>query len=476
MLQGGYPFPMGKARAFRFIKPPHYLQTLLKYSLKVLGSLQVGVTMGKHLVIEDRCKIDFMLRQGSSLMEIARFLGKYHTTISRELRGRSVSSDKSAPFRVPNRCVHRRECHMSNLCKHQGADCQHPKRCSLCSKCNMNCPKFSEERCGKLQTSPYVCNGCLEEKKCTLRKKYYLPQEAQRKYEAQLSTAREGVNVTEAELEGLDNFVSPLIQKGQSLNHIFANNPNEFQICQKTLYSYINSGLLPARNIDMPKVCRFRPRREKSMERKVDSKCRVRRTYDDYLNFKLENPDLHVVQMDTLEGKRGGSVLLTIHFVASSFMLAFYRQRNTAQSVIDVFEKLYAVLGKELFMKAFPLLLGDNGTEFSNPHEIEYATDSTRRTRVFYCDPRMPNQKGSLEENHGLIRRVLPKGKSFDQLNQSDINLVMNHVNSYSRKKLANKTPYETFKFFYGQELLDKLGAELIPPNEVILRPDLVKK
>ena len=90
--------------------------------------------------------------------------------------------------------------------------------------------------------------------------------------------------------------------------------------------------------------------------------------------------------------------------------------------------------------------------------------------------PRMPNQKGSLEENHGLIRRVLPKGKSFDQQNQSDINLVMNHVNSYSRKKLANKTPCETFKFFYGQELLDKLGAELIPPNEVILRPDLVKK
>ena len=126
-------------------------------------------------------------------------------------------------------------------------------------------------------------------------------------------------------------------------------------------------------------------------------------------------------------------------------------------------------------MKASPLLLGYNGTKFSNPHEIEYATDSTRRTRVFYCDPRMPNQKGSLEENHGLIRRVLPKGKSFDQLNQSDINLVMNHVKSYSRKKLANKTPCETFKFFYGQELLDKLGAELIPPNEVILRPDLVK-
>lgn len=304
----------------------------------------------------------------------------------------------------------------------------------------------------------------------------YVPKEAQKEYKQTLVSSREGVNITEEELRKLDEFVSPLIQKGQAINHIFANNPNEFPICQKSLYTYINKGLLQARNIDMPKVCRIRPRKKKSRERKVDQKCRVERTYEDFLNFMEANPDIGVVQMDTLEGKKGGSVLLTIHFTNCSFMLAFYRERNTAQSVIDVFENLYSVLGKEFFMKAFPVLLGDNGTEFSNPRAIEHATDSTQRARVFYCDPGKPYQKGALENNHELIRRVLPKGKSFDHLGQSDINLMMNHINSYSRERLANKTPYEAFRFLYGQEILDKLGAELILPNEIILRPDLLRK
>ena len=288
--------------------------------------------------------------------------------------------------------------------------------------------------------------------------------------------SRSGLNVNEEELRRLDEFISPLILKGQSINHIFANNPNEFTICQKSLYKYIDKGFLQARNIDMPRVCRLRPRKRKSMERKVDLKCRVGRTYEDFSNFMKTNSDIGVVEMDTLEGKKGGSVLLTIHFTNCSFMLAFYRERNTAQSVIDVFENLYAVLGKEFFMKAFPILLGDNGTEFSNPRAIEYATDATQRTRVFYCDPAKPYQKGALENNHAIVRRILPKGESFDHLDQSDINLVMNHVNSYSRERLANKTPYEAFRFLYGQEILDKLGAELILPNEVILRPDLLKK
>jgi IS30 family transposase len=430
--------------------------------------------VGNHFTIDERCKIEVLLYQRKSFNEIAHSLGKSRSTISREVRKQAVSSDKSAPFRVANRCLYRRECEISALCKGQ-PNCRH-KRCSLCNQCNSVCPKFVEEHCAKLKKSPYVCNGCDSEQKCTLRKRYYLSNVAQKAYKETLVNSRSGLNVNEEELRRLDEFISPLILKGQSINHIFANNPNEFTICQKSLYKYIDKGFLQARNIDMPRVCRLRPRKRKSMERKVDLKCRVGRTYEDFSNFMKANSDIGVVEMDTLEGKKGGSVLLTIHFTNCSFMLAFYRERNTAQSVIDVFENLYAVLGKEFFMKAFPILLGDNGTEFSNPRAIEYATDATQRTRVFYCDPAKPYQKGALENNHAIVRRILPKGESFDHLDQSDINLVMNHVNSYSRERLANKTPYEAFRFLYGQEILDKLGAELILPNEVILRPDLLKK
>ena len=101
--------------------------------------------------------------------------------------------------------------------------------------------------------------------------------------------------------------------------------------------------------------------------------------------------------------------------------------------------------------------------------------DRFRRTHIFYCDPNSPFQKGSLEVNHELIRRVLPKGASFDGLLQADIDLMMNHINSYRRLKLGNKSPFEAFEFYHGTAFFEKLGYTPIPSNCVILTPRLLK-
>ncbi|MCQ8264294.1 hypothetical protein NF417_12955, partial [Streptococcus suis] len=42
-------------------------------------------------------------------------------------------------------------------------------------------------------------------------------------------------------------------------------------------------------------------------------------------------------------------------------------------------------------------------------------------------------RKRRIEKNHTLIRDILPKGSSFDNLTQEDINLVCSHVNSVKR-------------------------------------------
>ena len=55
--------------------------------------------------------------------------------------------------------------------------------------------------------------------------------------------------------------------------------------------------------------------------------------------------------------------------------------------------------------------------------------------KIFYCHPSSPYQKGSCEVNHELLRRILPKGTSFDDLTQKNINLMMSHINSYKKKK-----------------------------------------
>lgn len=194
-----------------------------------------------------------------------------------------------------------------------------------------------------------------------------------------------------------------------------------------------------------------------------------------------KEPETNIVQVDSVIGKIGGKCLLTIHFVDTSLMLAFLRDANTSQSVIDIFNRLDCALGTVRFEKLFPVILTDNGSEFSSPKAIEYrerigASYHLLRTRVYYCDPSSPYQKGSCEVNHELIRRILPKGTSFDNLTQEDVTQMMNHINSYKRKKLNDRTPYDSFSFLYGEEVLKKLGCSKVTAENIILKPKLLKK
>ena len=85
----------------------------------------------------------------------------------------------------------------------------------------------------------------------------------------------------------------------------------------------------------------------------------------------VEHPDTPVVQMDSVIGRKGGKVLLTIFFQNCNLLLAFLRDHNTARSVTDIFEDLYSRLGHDDYCKLFPVILTDRGSEFSNPTAIE---------------------------------------------------------------------------------------------------------
>ena len=438
-----------------------------------MQSIMEGIVMAKnkHMTDYERLQIEYMLKEGDSIKSIAAYLGRSTSTISREIRARSVPSDKSGYGRIPNRCVYRKTCIKCQLCDDK-PDCL--KHCRLCKRCNVVCIDYEEEVCLRLYEPPYVCNACIDERDCTLKKNYYLHKKAQEAYMELLVESRTGANISEDELSELDNFVSPLLRRGQSVHHIAANNPDEFNVSEKTIYRYVAGNLLTAKNIDMPRVCRIKPRKSKPVQHKVDSGCRIGRTYPEFLRL-VEETNPSVVQIDSVLGRIGGKVLLTIMFKSCDFMIALIRDRNTSQSVIDWFEWMYSEFGETSFKALFPILLGDNGSEFSNPMAIEFDASGNRRTRLFYCDPNASFQKSNVELNHEFIRRILPKGSSFDHLIQDDINLMMSHINSYSREKLNDKAPFDLFGFLYGYSVLDKLGQRKIPANEIILKPSLLK-
>lgn len=432
----------------------------------------IVMAKSKHLTDAERLQIEQYLRDRVSIKQIALKLSKSTSTVSREIRSRAITSDKYAPCRIHNRCVNRHECQRRYLC-HDKPNCT--KRCSTCNLCNELCEDYQEQFCYKLYEPPYVCNGCTEEHQCVLRKKYYLHSKAHEAYREMLVESRAGANITEGELLVLDEIVSPLIMRGQSVHHIITHNPDQFEVSEKSIYRYVAGGLLKARNIDMPRVCRIKPRKSKPVEHKVDSGCRIGRTYSEFLSF-VETSGAPAVEMDSVIGRIGGKVLLTMMFKSCDLMVAFIRERNTSQSVIDVFNWMYELLGAHRFKALFPVILTDNGSEFSNPKALEYDAQGNRRTRLYYCDPCASFQKPNVELNHEFIRKILPKSRSFDDLAESDISLMMSHINSYSREKLNDKSPFDTFGFLYGYDVLEKLGIGRIPANEILLKPSLLKK
>jgi IS30 family transposase len=416
-------------------------------------------------------EIERALKQGSSFKKIAAKISKHPSSIAREILGRRTPSNKGAFGRITNRCISRRSCNRQQLCLDK-PDCL--RRCTTCHLCNTACSHFVEETCSRLEAPPYVCNGCKDESKCVLHKQYYLHHLASRHYREHLVLSREGANITEEELLAIDALVSPLIRKGQSLHHILVNNPDRFSVNEKTLYRYVAGGLLRAKNGDMPRVCTLRPRARKPVEHKVDTGCRIGRTYADYQAFTAAAPDLRVVEMDSVIGRVGGKALLTLMFPWCGLMLAFLRDLNDSKSVSEVFARLWLLAGPVLFRQLFPVLLGDNGSEFSNPKALELDPDGNPRTRVFYCDPRATNQKARIERNHEFIRMVLPKGSAFDRLEQADVNRMMSHINSYSRPALGDRAPLDLFAFVHGVGILEALGLHKIAPNDIVLKPRLI--
>ena len=428
----------------------------------------------KHFSLEERITIQDELNSRKSFKDIAMQLGKAPSSISREVRRHIEQKESGGYGRHFNDCAKRFSCTLENVC--QGAFPCSRKFCRNCKKCKSICSAYVKETCRKLTQAPYVCNGCEQRVKCTLEKSIYKAVTAEQAAALLLRESRSGISLDEEEIRRIDGIVTPLVLQGQSIHHICCSNKDSVMCSERTIYNYVNDLVLTVKNIDLPRKVRYRPRKRANKRFKVDKACAVGRSYKDFLVFMENNDNSAIVQMDTVEGRKGGKVLLTLCFVNSSFMLGYLRDANTSKSVTDIFQMLWEVLGKKYFMDLFPVMLTDNGSEFSNPSAIEFDEANNRRTHLFYCNPSSPFEKGAAENNHEFIRRILPKGMSFDNLTQYDIQRMLNHVNSYKRKKLNDKSPYETFTFLHGEEVTRRLGAEFISPEDIVLKPELLRK
>ena len=423
-----------------------------------------------HLSLEDRIFIQKELTNHSSFRKIALALSKDPTTIAKEVKRHRIQRNIGFSNFKHNECIHRKTCTRTKMCKF--CTFMQTRRCAFCGQCTHVCSDFVREVCQGLEKAPFVCNGCSRKHSCSLTKYVYAADVAHQKYRDCLSSTRTGMNFTELEIGQIDNVLSPLLKQGQSIHHILVHNPGLLPYSEKTLYTLVNSGLLSARNLDLARKVRLMPRKKTKVV-KVDRACRTGRSYEDFKRYLETHDEPNVVQMDTVEGIKGGSNLMTLYFQSSGLMLAFKRPLNNARSVLEIMNALYAKLGHETYARLFEVLLTDNGYEFSNPNALEFTGEGQRRSHLFYCDPASPYQKGACERNHELIRAFIPKHTNFNPYSQEQINLMMSHINSYARKKLNNKSPAYLFSLLESPRLLAILEVEIIPPNQIHLSSKL---
>lgn len=392
------------------------------------------------MTLDDRLEIQSCLDHGMTFKAIARRVGKDPTTISKEVK------------------------------KHLAVNPIPIKLTSLDGE------TVADRRCPSLIKAPFVCNPCKKRRHhCSFQKQLYNARTAQSAYESLLTEAREGIPLNKESFYEIDAIISGGIKKGQHLYHIMQT--HNLGISKSTAYRHLHRGYLSVKEVDFPRVVKFKPRKQ-HMGDYVPKAAKQGRTYSDFLAYIDEESIRAWVEMDTVIGKIGGKTIMTFDFTYCNFMFGLLLDNKTAVEAAIKIRTLKQTLSNNntRFGDIFPLLLTDNGGEFANVAAFVADLDGVVETSLYFCDPYQSSQKPKVEKNHTMFRDIVPKGESFDHFTQDTVNLIFSHVNSVKRKILNGKTPFEVFSFTYGETIAQLLGIQAIPANEVIQSPKLLAK
>ena len=416
-----------------------------------------GTTKRKRLTIDNRINLQACIAKDFSWKETTRIVRKDRSTIYRELKNYYIVRDG----------------------KHT---CQHCKNYDFCKENGVAVTNLPESRCfepiicKRLNHFPFVCNNCENNRKCKHEKRYYDCVKAENQALRNRVGTRKRKLISKENINIIDNIVSPLIFKGQSIHHIYETNPLLKTICcERTIRRLIYDRYLEAKAHNLLRYARFKhtSKRLTNDDHKFQNIARLcKRTFSDLQSYLKSHPTARVVQFDSVIGKQTDKyAILTITFPKERFQFGLRIFKSSPESVYSRLHELFHRIGLEKTQSIFPILLTDNGIEFSTFHNLEKFD-----IKVYFTNPYRSNDKAECERNHEFIRYIIPKGKSLDNLTQEDINLMFSHINSYIRESNQNKTPFDLIKERFGSEFLDFIGIKHVEPNDVVLKPKLLKK
>lgn len=223
-------------------------------------------------------------------------------------------------------------------------------------------------------------------------------------------------------------------------------------ICFKTIYNYLDMGLfLQTTNADLPY-------KKETLEKK---KRKSKISMHNLKGCSIEKRSAHIRErkeyghweMDTVYSAKGQgkACLLVLSERMSRQELIFKMPDRTSESVIKALDTLERRIGTRAFSDTFKTITCDNGTEFSDFKSLERSLRrKKKRTTVYYCHAYCSWERGTNENINRMIRRIYPKGTSFEDVTQEDVKKMQDWINSYPRKILGGLSALE----FYDNKIL----------------------
>lgn len=137
--------------------------------------------------------------------------------------------------------------------------------------------------------------------------------------------------------------------------------------------------------------------------------------------------------------RKSQSVLLTLDERTTRFRHIIKIPGRSTQAVEQGLKMLRELYG-ERFSQVFRSITSDNGSEFASLPQL------LPTIPIYYAHPYYAYERGLNEKQNSLIRRFLPKGRSFDVVTDEQIREIQDWINQLPRKSFHYSLPEELFQ------------------------------
>jgi len=283
-------------------------------------------------------------------------------------------------------------------------------------------------------------------------RKEYVAKKAQQTYD--INATAKGPSLKIANDHKLARYIEKMIKKKYSpeviTEKLCKNKKFKTKIHWKTVYNYIDKNIL---NVSRDELTygKYKIKKKKKNKESLIRKINKRgRTIHDRPIEAEDRKNLGHWEMDVVIGKKEGKepVLLVLSERSSRREKIILMKDKTQASVIKALDKIERRMGVRKFRKTFKTITTDNGSEFLNYEKIERSYTKSKKARVkqYFADAYSSWQRGTNENINKMIRRFLPKGKSFKNLTKQEVERIERWINNYPRKIFGFKSSNEIYE------------------------------